>query len=221
ETQKGHPGNPGGTYTVVRGATDAIILLNPAFEASMYSALDGARRWDESFSPEQAPLLLSVSSSGDKATGMLFPMGQSLGGRQTEIELRTLGNHEDFVTHHLTRKPECTGVNHSLSEEFLANGLCLKRNESKKRSGPPQSYNPFIVKRDEDDQIDAPQRYNPFIIASTTPDIIANHNDIWNEDFRKWLREFIKALEVKHKAPGASPTTDYRADRVPEERVPE
>lgn len=40
----------------------------------------------------------------------------------------------------------------------------------------------------------------PFIVAQTSPDIIRDHNDIWNNTFRGWLAELINALQRLHAA---------------------
>src|SRR5262249_19617968 len=60
ETQRSHPGYAAGTYKIVKSATDAIILLNPAFEASMYTSFDSVIRNEEKFSPTQLPLIVTV-----------------------------------------------------------------------------------------------------------------------------------------------------------------
>jgi hypothetical protein len=225
ETTKAHPGNPNGTYRVIRGAANAIILLNPAFEASMYSALDDVRRIEENFSREQAPVLLSIASSGDKATRCAFPIGQWLGGAQTEIEMTTMGNYPDFTTHQLTRNSECSSKTTSLSDEYLSDGLCLKRlpgyraAAEKKRGffdSARELFDSCFAGKVNTGRMDrGSQQYNPFIIASTTEDIIRDHNDIWNDDFRKWLRHFIEAVEAEHRrSPGTPSPADYHEDRV-------
>jgi hypothetical protein len=44
QTARAHPGYNGGTYSSVTGDADAVILLNPAFEAARYTALDDFAR---------------------------------------------------------------------------------------------------------------------------------------------------------------------------------
>jgi hypothetical protein len=92
ETENAHPGYPGGTYKMIRGIANAVILLNPAFEADRYTSLNAIRRTEENFSEDQLPLLLSVSSKADWATKTAFPLGQWLGSYRSETELTTLGN---------------------------------------------------------------------------------------------------------------------------------
>jgi hypothetical protein len=157
----------------------SVILLNPAFEASRYTALDGITRIEEDFAENQLPLLLSISSEGDWATKTAFPIGQWLGFYRTDKELVTLGNYKKFETHSLrTLKSDQCGSpgGKDLSEAFLANGLCLSRD----------------VVANNDDQIIQPR--NPFLVARTTSEIIRDHNDIWNDRFSGWLFAYINAL---------------------------
>jgi hypothetical protein len=178
DTEKSHPGYPGGAYRQIKGISNAVILLNPAFEAARYTALDSVRRIEEDFADDQLPLLLSISSDGDWATTTAFPVGQWLGSYRAEQELTTLGNYKKYETHSLRMANSRTcssGPSHDLSESFAANELCLTRNSTDK-------YDHIIQPR------------NPFLIARTTSDVIKDHNDIWNEKFSGWLFAYINAL---------------------------
>jgi hypothetical protein len=183
--QQAHPGYPGGEYKLVRGQADAIILLNPAFEASRYSTINSFIRNRESFSATQAPLVVTISSEGDWATKTAFPLGQWLGLARTTRELHTLGNYAPFRTHMLEKGNCTTAPNDPITERFGAAELCLSR-----------------LEKLPSDEIDAFDRelsvHNPFIVAQTTKDIIRDHNDIWNDTFKSWLVELISALQKLH-----------------------
>ena len=131
ETERAHPGFPGGEYGLVEGSADAVILLNPAFEASRYTAIDDITRHDEHFRTTQAPLLISISTDNDWATKKAFPVGQWLGLSRSERELTTLGNYQPYVTHSLlplsANRPDDLSDASSLTERFVAAGLCLSR----------------------------------------------------------------------------------------------
>jgi hypothetical protein len=184
ETQTAHPGYPGGVYKRIQGIANATILLNPAFEAARYTALDAVTRVEERFANDQLPLLLSVASDGDLATKIAFPVGQWLGTYRSEAELTTLGNYGAYQTHSLRVgvSGDCSPTrSNDLSESFLADGLCLTRD--------PKPHNR--------DQII--QARNPFLIAQTTSDIIKDHNDIWNPKFSNWLFAYINQLGQQHR----------------------
>lgn len=183
ETQKAHPGFPRGQYRIVRGATDAVILLNPAFEASLFSTFDGVTRSDERFAANQAPLVLTVATDADWATGTLFPVGQWLGGMLGSRERTTLGNHEAYFTHSLTLSDatRCKmGGTLAASEQFEAGRLCLQR--ERRTDGRDVHSN------------------NPFIVARTDASIMSGHNDVWNPVFSDWLFRLVDALRESHES---------------------
>lgn len=181
ETERAHPGYPGGHHQSIRAPVTSVILVNPAFEASLYTSLDDVIRGGEKFDPVQPPLLLSVASKGDEATKIFFPIGQWFGLSRTESESATLGNYDRYRTHQLTPKgkDKCDNVpsQNSMSEMLPGSKLCLFRD--------------LTIKSDEFHI----QTNNPFLVASATTDIIKDHNDIWNETFSTWLFEYITAIE--------------------------
>lgn len=181
ETERAHPSFPGGEYGIVEGSADAVILLNPAFEASRYTAIDDITRKSESFNKQQSPLLISISTNNDWATKRAFPVGQWLGSARSKRELTTLGNYEPFFTHSLLKIPaeELADASTTVTEHFCAAGLCLTRLA---RGGARR-----VV-----------QAHNPFLVAQTTSAVIDGHNGIWADDFRTWLAELIGALELRN-----------------------
>ena len=63
----------------VRSLGDMVILLNPAFEASLYNNLNAlANSEDIVYPPDQAPVLAIFTSKSDWATGLAFPAGRHL-----------------------------------------------------------------------------------------------------------------------------------------------
>lgn len=87
---------------------DMILLINPAFEASRYEAL---YRVAQRYRPTQyqPPLLVSVTSIKDWATGIAFPIGRSVNTlfeRETTNEQgtamkKTPGHIDHYLTHRL------------------------------------------------------------------------------------------------------------------------
>jgi len=185
--RQAHPGYPGGTYKIIQPLTDGVILLNPAFEASRYSSIDGFTRNDEHFRRTQPPLIVTVSSEADWATKIAFPVGQWLGSARSPRERATLGNYSPFRTHTLTRtaEAECKAANGGFTEQLYLAGLCLQR----------------VRRRISEDRTPPPpvQPYKPFVVAQTTSDIISRSQpDIWNPDFQNWLFELISAVHVEN-----------------------
>jgi len=173
--QMQHPSKDGGNYGIVRGVADVMVLLNPAFEASTYTALDSIRRTNERFSSEQQPVLLVVSTENDWATKTAFPMGQRLEMLTHDRQVTTLGNYEAFRTHRLT-KGEGTVSPHAQSswyDGYCQDTVCLVR-----QTGDRQPNNPYVV-------------------ATTTREILDGHNGIWKADFQDWLVGFIGEVDQR------------------------
>jgi hypothetical protein len=181
ETEKTHPGFPGGQYRLVSGPTNAVVLLNPAFEASLFTTFNSVTRAEETFSLVQAPLVLSIATDADYATRYAFPVGQWLYGMGDRKDRTTLGNYEEFFTHRLapSQQGTCNAAGtFQISEQFEAEGLCLQRQAF--------GYGRLV------------HLYNPFIVARTSREVMSGHNDIWNPTFSNWLFRLIDALRMEH-----------------------
>jgi hypothetical protein len=162
--------------------------MNPAFEASMFTALHAFRRdrpW-EKIAAGQQPRLLAISSKADGATTVLYPLGQFVALRTRKRERTTLGNYSDYVTHDLTRSCEGTSQSNFWYDHFAVNGLSLLHRMEQR---PP------ILKG-------ASHFGNPFIVARTTRDIIKDHSDIWNDVMRDWIVNLIGEIETARSQKG-------------------
>jgi hypothetical protein len=129
--------DPSGNYVsvVLRGFGDLIVLVNPAFEAGRYTAINEYSRSREGFRSEQPPLLLTVSASDDKMTQVPWKAASHLDYFAPK-DIRyttTLGNYRLYRTHRLE---PCSG---SDADCFGLAGLVQ---EPGQRSG---LNNPFIV----------------------------------------------------------------------------
>jgi len=197
DTEKAHPGSRHGYYRKISGIANMVILLNPAFETARYTALDSFIRTQEHFANDQLPLLLSVSSDGDWATQIFFPLGQLLDHYRSPpekllpftlrrlldhytsgSEITSLGNYPEYQTHSPVREhsPACgLRTRNRLSESFVANRLCLARDQVRYHNGIMQPRNPFLI-------------------ARTDKSIISGHTDIWNPTFLNWLFAYVNEL---------------------------
>ena len=97
------------TVDIVRGYGDLVILINPAFEASLYSGIDALSRVNVVYSPRQRAVLVTISSETDWATKWAFWAGRMLSTLfqhtashdQANALVTTLGNYTPFRTHKL------------------------------------------------------------------------------------------------------------------------
>ena len=106
--------SPGGRSPVIRGLGDLLVLVNPAFEASLLSSLDTLASRVPAYSPFQPPFLVIVSSETDRATKALFPIGRwfetaferTRDGEQREATRTSVGNWGPYESYRLeTRAP--------------------------------------------------------------------------------------------------------------------
>jgi hypothetical protein len=173
DVQRNHPGKHLGSYGVLKGPADLILLLNPAFEASMFTVLKAMQRSEswEKIHEVQQPLLLTISTANDFATTRLFPWGQWLAFTKHERRRKTLGNFEQYVSHDLVAG-ESTSHPTFWYDDFSVGGLVIRR----------RKYGPDV------------HDGNPFIVARTTPEIINGHNGIWKPALTEWIIAVVLEL---------------------------
>lgn len=184
QVQQSHPGKRLAPYKRIDGFIDLTVLLNPAFEATRYTAFDTVRRWQETFDDNQGPLILTVATDNDYATKFAYPTGQVVGTRWDERERTTMGNYSEFFTHTISRTPSSAvaGPSTAWYDNFCKDELCLVR-----RAGDRQPRNPFLV-------------------ATTDRSVLDGHNGIWSEAFQRWLTLFIVEAEsqARSRRPGSA-----------------
>jgi hypothetical protein len=182
KTQLAHPGARGSDYLPIRAPADMALLLNPALEASVFTAIDSIRRNKkfgarmESFSREQEPAVVAITTSDDWATKWAFPIGQWLALRRTPVEYTAVGHFEPYQTHSLRERPgghgsTSYGPSSDWTSKFCEADICLER-------------------------LDHAQN-NPFIVAGATPDVLTGHNGIWDEAFINWTVRFFKKVDSR------------------------
>jgi len=181
-SQMKHPGAPGLPYEVIKGPADLIVLLNPAFEALWYTAFNALRRYKETFSLQQPPLLVTIATDNDSATGLAFPVGQVLGLEMRSRQRTTLGNYAPYFTHELSFQTTKTSEPFNQEAEFWYDdfcngGICLRRNSASELNQIPPG--------------------NPFVVAATNKQVLVGHNGIWEKDFLRWLNAFVKMVDKK------------------------
>jgi len=92
-----------------RGIADLVVLINPAFEASRYDAIfNAARRYNSE--RYELPLLVTITSDNDNATGTLFPVARAANSAfqypatsdlESRAMKRTHGHMTEYLTHEL------------------------------------------------------------------------------------------------------------------------
>src|SRR6185295_3519492 len=101
-------------YETARSFGDFVVLVNPAFEGSLYEPLFNIAA-NRCYRSTQRPVLMTVTSTGDSATGRLFPLGrfvstlferrQASSRQQRESITSAVGHDARYQTHTLRWRP--------------------------------------------------------------------------------------------------------------------
>jgi hypothetical protein len=179
EVERLHPGEGKWRYDLIKGPADLVVLLNPAFEASMFTALHAMRRDDDylQISDRQQPRLLVISTENDFATTVLYPIGQIAGLATRERERKTLGNYDGYVTHDLIAPCPWSQKSRFWYDHFECEDLLL------------------LHRMERDGRLSAKHWGNPFIVARTTRDIIDGHSGIWTPRLRDWILNLVAQVQ--------------------------
>jgi hypothetical protein len=99
-------------YRTATSFGDLVVLVNPALEGSQYEPLYHIAT-NRCYNARQRPVLLTVTSEGDQATGLAFPLGRKVStlterarsSDQEEAILKTVGHAARYQTHKLLWNP--------------------------------------------------------------------------------------------------------------------
>ena len=206
----------------VTGFGDLIVLINPAFEASIYEVFDqysrgepiwrgtetlteigshgdprDAELWDEL----QLPLILVVGAENDSATARLWPMSSLWLGHPTDRT--TLTNYHEYVTHRLEcvdsvgLRCACTPpVGSPVSNDMTGDQIRSVLDRTKASS-------PFGCAR----LVPLSARGNsPFIVARADTRLIDGHSGIWGREFTAFLEAYVAAFDISRMEQATRPT---------------
>ena len=180
---------------------DTIIVLNPAIEANQILPLIESAV-DTSYSEDQSPLFISISSDADSANHYAFPLGQSvnlllswkqadlnrdfyhdrldntdLTLKEEHLDTTTVGNFAPYLTHHLSS----TVIEGAIPKINLTR--CEKNAEECVPKGlTTLSGHPTIGP--------LPDNY-PFYFIKTDDSLMKDHNDIFNDTMRVFMITLI------------------------------
>lgn len=161
------------SFRVDRGSTP----VNPAGSAA------------DATSNSQGPLFLSVTSTGDNATGVAFPLGQTLSALRKSFRERydnaprDVPSQKTFFTHTPGHVPFLYSHQVLPTKEACQNQGDLLRFDL---SGSCYQLTPVT------------ERWNtsPFWVVTVPPSIIKNHSDIFNANFSTMLIKLIEDFSV-------------------------
>ena len=216
------PAAGGGAEPVVRGIGDLVVLVNPAFEASLYHDIDVRTHWAAGYSCRQTPVMMTVSSKGDWATRSFFPIGrwfstiaQKARGRDQRAAMsQTIGNYEPFRTHTL-----CLADASRRDVQRLrprpATCECPVRLEDTALPPPPADKvdDPCDIHLAASRQLGVTQLTanreihgdNPFMVVRADTEVVTDHNGIFTAPFFEFLVRYVTLIDAKKRLLDGTP----------------
>lgn len=194
---------------------DLVIIANPAFEGSRYEPLRLAGKRLQKFADNQLPVIIVATSKADWATGLAFPAARRFNtlfddtpGPEGDAVVKAVGHNPRYTTHELALCDR---------SDVKCERTCLEEQEA--RNSTPE--NKQDIKADIADEIKLMKKFgrtgfskdlylcgglhlkgtdnwspesNPFWVVSTTKDIMADHNDIFNANFVSFIRQMYLSV---------------------------
>lgn len=179
---------------VARNVADLVVLVNPAFEAARFNALQ-RKASGMTFTPGQRPILAIFTSQADTATQRAFPAGRALvtvfsehsTPEQKRQNIQAIGHYAPYRTHTLMQlttpatvdfkgfacgwKAYATGA----SNRWDVGAVALARTPAKAEGAPSNLES---------------ARFNPYMVVAVEKGIISGHNEIWGNEFSDFLYRF-------------------------------
>src|SRR5262249_26902249 len=210
--------NPDPRQSVINAFGDLAVLINPAFEASLYAPLNELALRFRRFSPLQRPVLITIASETDGQNGFWFPLGRRLetlfertGDRSPRRQIVTaVGNDPEFWTHRLTSaepslggrprahtfgavSPRCSC---ELSLEPIDSSeaavlVSLLRGEASGGPSTPGASVPFG--RAQLTCLKPIDPHSPFWVVRASDEVVRGHSGI----FTRYLLDFVRRLVIE------------------------
>ena len=189
----------------LEGFGDLVVLVNPALEAMQYERIHNLGR-QLKYAPSQSPLMLVVSSEGDWARQLFFPLGRQIDAllrpafldEQRALWTQALGEYELQRTHSVkltaddpTLLPGFDPAVYVDNPDYIANfdltnipsiaGVELK---------PSGIHQPF----------------NPFIVAYADRKVVFDHSRVFEKSLTRFLNDYVAILQGKKMLTGDGPS---------------
>jgi hypothetical protein len=183
-----------------------VLLVNPAFEGAEYESLWQAGLM-RPYPDWQKPVMAIVTSSADWATRMAFPAGRLYTFGQAaphpgerETVMFTVGHLDRYRTHLLTA-PTAPAPTHPPKRHDLRTMLASLKKILSLKSVPTMPGESVNYDHGVLTKLNNPENvpYFPYLSIYTDESMIQDHNDVWNDNFRLFMLEFLTKQVMDHK----------------------
>lgn len=200
-------------YPIAQSYVDFTLLVNPAFEGSMYEPLFTVAT-NRCYNERQRPVSMIVTSEADAATRVAFPVGRAIGNwfetardeDQDNAIMRTVGHLPRYQTHDLL-----LARGKARHDYYDEDDACpYMKPTSAMRSDEILAIAAPVVQTPGQDALEKEVRYGPggkmaltpakgvtykanypYLVVKTTEDVIPGHNEIFGDDFLSFSIDFF------------------------------
>jgi hypothetical protein len=208
---------PAGQKSNVEGFGNLVVLINPAFEANLFTPLSDMAVERENYFDSQPPVLVVLTSEADKATGDAFPAGrwfstifekehdhQRLNAVTKKVEtingheanITAVGHFEPYRTHRLY--PKIERKREELKPTSAADSVRMFMRSSSgwkdDASGSTITFGDVVLERTKNSA-----GRNPYLVTYVDRNLISDHNDIDDDRVIEFIKQLIMVSSYKQK----------------------
>ncbi len=188
---------PVGQQSTVTGYGDLVVLINPAFEAMLFSSLSDMSTERGSYFDAQLPVVAVLTSQADGATKRAFPLGrwlstlfekehamvrrnavtkrdETIDGKDANVT--AVGHFAPYRTHTLTattQAPQPQANAAAEAKQTADTALSVSERWANDRPGSVISFGNVALERTQ-----ASAGRNPYVVAHVDKELMPNHNKI-------------------------------------------
>lgn len=200
---------PGGAQCDVDGFGDLVVLINPAFEATLFAPLSDMATERGRYAPSQLPVIAVLTSEADSATGYAFPAGRRLStlfekerymtrrnAVTNQIEtideeaanVTAVGHFEPYRTHWLRPSDPtlASGMPDSSPEESVQRFLRASKAWQNDTPGSSIRFDGVTLERTK-----TSAGRNPYLMVRVDRRLIPSHNDITDPRIIDFVKQLI------------------------------
>lgn len=200
---------PQGQLTGARSFGDLVVLINPAFEATQFSALSDMAAERGSYFPSQLPVMVVLTSEADYATKIAFPIGRWFSTlfenehdvsrknavtRKEEVidqgksNITTVGHFLPYRTHYLsaTEDVDRESIAAPTVEEDIQRLFALEDRWEQDAPGSTINFFGSTLERTKNSA-----GRNPYMVVQVDKHLIRDHSDIDDPRVIAFIRQII------------------------------
>jgi hypothetical protein len=209
---------PAGQKSNVNGFGNLVVLINPAFEANLFTPLSDMATERGHYFKSQPPVLVVLTSEADKATGTAFPAGrwfstlfekehdrQRLNAVTKQEEtisehkanITAVGHFTPYRTHRLypkdteRKQEEIKPISTADSVQMFLQSSSSWENDA---SGSTITFGDIVLERTKNSA-----GRNPYLVTYVDGSLIKGHNDIDDQRVIEFIKQLIMVSSYKPK----------------------